>query len=117
MNVNTPNDRPERSLTPLRIPRESSDGDRLAALDEEEVAAEGGAERAVDEGNENEKEEKVTWASLPHRRQLIILTLARLSEPLVQTSLQVGSFYPRSRTASNLSMCPGIYVLPAQILR
>lgn len=93
MNVNTPNDRPERSLTPLRIPRESSDGDRLAALDEEEVAAEGGAERAVDEGNENEKEEKVTWASLPHRRQLIILTLARLSEPLVQTSLQAYMFY------------------------
>lgn len=38
---------------------------------------------------EKPKEEVVTWRSLPHRKQLIILTLARLSEPLVQTSLQV----------------------------
>lgn len=67
----------------------NSDGDRLAVLDQDEVDAEGGAERAVEEVN-NEKEEKVTWMSLPHKKQLIVLTLARLSEPLVQTSLQAS---------------------------
>jgi hypothetical protein len=35
------------------------------------------------------KEAPVTWMSLPNKRQLAILTIARLSEPLVQTSLQV----------------------------
>ncbi|KAH7304356.1 major facilitator superfamily domain-containing protein [Rhexocercosporidium sp. MPI-PUGE-AT-0058] len=43
--------------------------------------------------NETREEEPVTWRSLPHRSQLIILTLARLSEPLVQTSLQAYMFY------------------------
>lgn len=36
------------------------------------------------------KEEPVTWSSLPHKSQLAILTIARLSEPLVQTSLRVS---------------------------
>lgn len=41
-----------------------------------------------------EKEKNiVTWGSLPHKRQLAVLTLARLSEPLVQTSLQSYMFY------------------------
>ncbi|KAK4447859.1 hypothetical protein QBC34DRAFT_120283 [Podospora aff. communis PSN243] len=31
----------------------------------------------------------VSWRDLPRKDQLIVLTLARLSEPLVQTSLQV----------------------------
>ncbi len=35
------------------------------------------------------KEETVTWMSLPNKSQLAILTFARLSEPLVQTSLRV----------------------------
>jgi hypothetical protein len=33
----------------------------------------------------------VTWSSLPHKRQLAILTIARFSEPLVQSSLRVSS--------------------------
>ena len=33
--------------------------------------------------------EVVSWRSLPHKSQLAILTVARLSEPLVQTSLRV----------------------------
>lgn len=33
----------------------------------------------------------VSWGDLPRKDQLIVITLARLSEPLVQTSLQVGS--------------------------
>lgn len=32
----------------------------------------------------------VSWGDLPRKDQLIVITLARLSEPLVQTSLQVS---------------------------
>ncbi|KAL3466094.1 hypothetical protein BJX64DRAFT_274855 [Aspergillus heterothallicus] len=38
-------------------------------------------------------EKPVTWASLPKKGQLAILTIARLSEPLTQTSLQAYLFY------------------------
>jgi hypothetical protein len=31
----------------------------------------------------------VSWMSLPNKRQLMVLIMARLSEPLVQTSMQV----------------------------
>jgi Major Facilitator Superfamily len=37
--------------------------------------------------------DQVTWSSLPRKGQLIILTLARLSEPLTQTSLQSYLYY------------------------
>ena len=37
-----------------------------------------------------EKEKPVTWMSLPQKDQLAILTMARLSEPLVQSSLRVS---------------------------
>ncbi|KID76428.1 Major facilitator superfamily domain, general substrate transporter, partial [Metarhizium brunneum ARSEF 3297] len=35
--------------------------------------------------------EPVAWRDLPRKKQLIIITLARMSEPLVQTSLQPNS--------------------------
>ncbi|GAB1316215.1 hypothetical protein MFIFM68171_06425 [Madurella fahalii] len=35
----------------------------------------------------------VSWRDLPRKDQLIVITLARLSEPLVQTSLQSYMFY------------------------
>ncbi|KAL3473540.1 hypothetical protein BJX99DRAFT_248848 [Aspergillus californicus] len=38
-------------------------------------------------------EKPVTWFSLPKKGQLAILTIARLSEPLTQTSLQAYLFY------------------------
>lgn len=38
-----------------------------------------------------EKNGPVSWSSLPHRKQLIILTCVRLSEPLVGTSLRVST--------------------------
>ncbi|THX18759.1 MFS general substrate transporter [Aureobasidium pullulans] len=41
----------------------------------------------------SEKSKPVSWASLPRKDQLLILTLARLSEPLTQTSLQSYMFY------------------------
>ncbi len=34
-----------------------------------------------------------SWRDLPRRDQLIVITLARLSEPLVQTSIQSYMFY------------------------
>jgi hypothetical protein len=39
------------------------------------------------------KEEPVTWVSLPRKDQLLILMLARLSEPLTQTSLGSYIYY------------------------
>ncbi|KAF5859444.1 hypothetical protein ETB97_002844 [Aspergillus alliaceus] len=42
---------------------------------------------------ESSSEKPVTWSSLPKRGQLAILTFARLSEPLAQTSLQAYMFY------------------------
>lgn len=40
-----------------------------------------------------EKAGPVSWSALPRKDQLAILTLARLSEPLTQTSLQSYMFY------------------------
>lgn len=37
-----------------------------------------------------ERKAVVTWGSLPHKRQLAILTIARFSEPLVQSSIRVS---------------------------
>ena len=39
------------------------------------------------------KKEYVGWRSLPNKSQLAILTVARLAEPLVQTSLRVSSIF------------------------
>lgn len=40
-----------------------------------------------------EKEQPISWSQLPKKTQLLILVLARLSEPLTQTSLQAYLFY------------------------
>lgn len=37
--------------------------------------------------------EAVAWKDLPHKQQLVVIVLTRLSEPLVQTSLQSYMFY------------------------
>lgn len=86
MNISREDKHTGRPLTPLST---SDNGTRLAAIDRDEAEAEGGVGGAERIEENNEKDEPVTWRSLPHRSQLIILTLARLSEPLVQTSLQV----------------------------
>lgn len=49
------------------------------------------------------KKEKVKWKDLPHKDQLIILVLARLAEPLVQTSLQAYMFYQLKSFNTTLS--------------
>ncbi|KAK2625164.1 hypothetical protein QTJ16_005533 [Diplocarpon rosae] len=59
------------------------------------------------------QEDSATWSSLPHKSQLAILTLARLSEPLVQTSLRSYLFYQlrsfdRSLPASTIASQAGI---------
>lgn len=46
-----------------------------------------------DDPVEAPSEKPVTWSSLPNKSQLAILTIARLSEPLTQTSLQAYLFY------------------------
>ncbi|KAF9885825.1 hypothetical protein FE257_012297 [Aspergillus nanangensis] len=46
-----------------------------------------------DDDDEPASEKPVTWSSLPKKGQLAILTFARLSEPLTQTSLQAYMFY------------------------
>lgn len=43
--------------------------------------------------SERDKQKAVRWRDLPRKGQLAILTLARLSEPLTQTSLQSYMFY------------------------
>lgn len=40
------------------------------------------------EAPKKDEKENITWMSLPHKSQLTILTLARLSEPITSTSLQ-----------------------------
>jgi hypothetical protein len=93
MNAKSDDDNTGRHPTPLStsLNGASSHGTQLAGLDGEDTVVEGGVE-GVEVVAPDKKDEPVTWRSLPHRRQLIILTLARLSEPLVQTSLQVSSF-------------------------
>lgn len=77
--------------------------DKYGSLDKADRFRNGGS---VDEGKEKEKiisngddgrkkpqkkkEESVGWKDLPHKGQLAILTIARLAEPLVQTSLQAS---------------------------
>lgn len=39
--------------------------------------------------SQNESKRPVSWSELPRKDQLFIITMARMSEPLVQTSLQV----------------------------
>lgn len=47
----------------------------------------------VERAEPPKQKEKITWRSLPRKDQLALLTLARLSEPLMQTSLQSYMFY------------------------
>lgn len=55
-----------------------------------------------------QKERPVKWRDLPNKRQLAILTVARLSEPLSQTSLQAYMFYQLKSFDPNLPE-PSIY--------
>lgn len=46
--------------------------------------------RASDDRDDSKR--PVSWSELPRKDQLFIITMARMSEPLVQTSLQVRAY-------------------------
>lgn len=60
----------------------------------------------------------VGWRDLPRKRQLVVITLARLSEPLVQTSLQVCLPSLACRVSQRLTDYHKVlYVLSAKMVR
>lgn len=66
----------------------SHDRERRRSFIEEDEESLGVETRPV-----TEKKAIVSWSSLPHKSQLAILVIARLSEPLVQSSLRVRPVY------------------------
>ena len=67
---------------------------RFPSVDEDEDGQQDDNDGSGHESNEADDDDKpVTWSSLPNKGQLTILTFARLSEPLTQTSLQSYIFY------------------------
>ncbi|KAL3424253.1 major facilitator superfamily transporter [Phlyctema vagabunda] len=97
-------------------------GRRVSIVDE--VEDEGPLQIDIPAATGKDEDGPVTWMSLPHKRQLLILTLARLSEPLVQTSLRSYLFYqlksfdetlPDSVIASQAGIMQGAFAA-AQLL-
>ena len=76
------------------LPRPSSIARRTAFIDEDE---------ALPTSPPPAKAGPVSWKDLPNKKQLAILTMARLSEPLTQTSLQAYMFYQLKSFNPNLS--------------
>lgn len=64
-------------------------------LSSEDTLVHGHAPQEVDPAStpSSKKHADVKWKDLPRKDQLLILTLARLAEPLTQTSLQAYMFY------------------------
>ena len=79
--------------------KDYKDDDSLLSEDSEQLVRQPSPGDAVNEDEAPppppvvEKEKPVAWSDLPKKSQLAILTLARLSEPLAQTSLQSYMFY------------------------
>ncbi|KAL7896588.1 major facilitator superfamily domain-containing protein [Trichoderma sp. SZMC 28014] len=73
------------------------DAQLRSSLDAESVSsyAENGplSPTAAPSVSQNESKRPVSWSELPRKDQLFIITMARMSEPLVQTSLQAYMFY------------------------
>lgn len=76
------------------LPRPSSMARRTSFIDEDE---------ALPTPPPPAKAGPVSWKDLPNKKQLAILTMARLSEPLTQTSLQAYMFYQLKSFNPNLS--------------
>ncbi|KAF3926451.1 hypothetical protein AA313_de0206674 [Arthrobotrys entomopaga] len=73
------------------------------------------ADEDVEENTPAQDEEKVGWLSLPKKKQLIILALCRLSEPISATSLLSYVYYfigslPDANTPQEISRKAGIMV-------
>lgn len=75
--------------------REASHLPRHQVVDDGQAATVAQTPAEPRPGNEPQKEKKqtVSWKDLPRKTQLVVITLTRLSEPLVQTSLQAYMFY------------------------
>lgn len=78
---------PQRRLLRLSPEIDPNNPRRCSFTEQDEAQT---AEAATDQ---SQTEKPVTWSSLPKKGQLAILTCARLSEPLTQTSLQAYMFY------------------------
>ena len=78
----------EKSQRPSILPRPSSIARHASFLDRDEapLTSPSPSPPKIEAG-------PVAWRDLPNKSQLAILTLARLSEPLTQTSLQAYMFY------------------------
>lgn len=76
---------------PSIVPRPSSIGRHTSFLDEDETPPTFTSPSSPP--TKTDKPGPVAWRDLPKKSQLAILTLARLSEPLSQTSLQAYMFY------------------------
>lgn len=77
--------RPRRGHLSNMFPRLSTIGRRSSFIED--------GEALPAEHPRPKKQKPVAWKDLPHKGQLVILTMARLSEPLTQTSLQAYMFY------------------------
>lgn len=87
---------PQESKKPQRpsmLPRPSSIARHVSFLDEDEVPPTSTPLPPSETPNKPNSSGPVAWRDLPQKSQLAILTLARLSEPLTQTSLQAYMFY------------------------
>lgn len=81
----------EKPQRPSILPRPSSIARHASFLDEDEAPP---ILRSLSSATpKQDKPGPVAWRDLPKKSQLAILTLARLSEPLTQTSLQAYMFY------------------------
>ncbi|PNP49604.1 hypothetical protein THARTR1_09615 [Trichoderma harzianum] len=69
--------------------RSSIDGDSVSSHEEDDALP---STLASSEA-QSDSRRPVAWSELPRKDQLFIITMARMSEPLVQTSLQAYMFY------------------------
>ena len=76
---------------PSILPRPSSIARHASFLDRDEVPPT--PPSSCHTPTKQDKPGPVAWRDLPQKSQLALLTLARLSEPLTQTSLQAYMFY------------------------
>ena len=76
---------------PSILPRASSIARHASFLDEDEAPPK--SQSPPSTPTKQDKPGSVSWRDLPKKSQLAVLTLARLSEPLTQTSLQAYMFY------------------------
>ena len=79
------------SQRPSLLPRASSIARNTSFLDEDVAPPE--SQSPPSTPTKQNEPAPVSWRDLPKKSQLAVLTLARLSEPLTQTSLQTYMFY------------------------